>query len=77
MVKESVMKKFYTEEPFYYEWPYEPHNKVKRNNRKKTKFPKKQSEEGMIRSLQIIFCKGYYRSWALAQERKAIYSIAE
>ena len=77
MVKESVMKKFFKEEPFYYEWPYKSQNKVKRNNKKKTNPPKKQSEEGMIRSLQIIFCKGYYRSWALAQERKVIYSIAE
>jgi len=34
------------------------------------KQPSKETPEQMVRSLQGVFCKGRYRSWASVQDRK-------
>jgi len=34
------------------------------------KQPPKETPEQMVRSLQGVFCKGRYRSWAYVQDKK-------
>jgi hypothetical protein len=36
----------------------------------KSKQPSKETPEQMVRSLQGVFCKGRYRSWAYVQDKK-------
>jgi hypothetical protein len=36
----------------------------------KSKQPSKETPEQMVRSLQGVFCKGRYRSWAYFQDKK-------
>jgi len=64
------MKKFQTVEHAVYEWPCRSNSD--RPSKSHSKEEKKETPEEMIRSLQGIFCKGRYRSWALSPEKPAI-----
>ena len=66
------MGKFQNTDNVCYEWPCRPGlKKEKLRSNSQAKNPegseKKESPEGMIRSLKGVFCKGRYHSWVFSQ----------